>query len=121
MNSLFTRRLNLFTWICKKKKNYSHEDRINSSSRIRNRNPPARLTDCEVTSDNAVNDEGDFIHFALLADAEPVNYKEALKLWRTAVNWEESNLGASWLARQEKENGCQMGIQSEVKPWWTSL
>jgi len=38
------------------------------------------LTDCEVTSDNAVNDEGDFIHFALLADAEPVNYKEALKL-----------------------------------------
>jgi hypothetical protein len=53
----------------------------------RNRNPPARLTDCEVTSDNAVNDEGDFIHFALLADAEPVNYKEALKtdVWKRAM------------------------------------
>jgi len=45
------------------------------------------LTDCEVTSDNAVNDEGDFIHFALLADAEPVNYKEALKtdVWKRAM------------------------------------
>jgi len=53
----------------------------------RNRNPPARLTDCEVTSDNAVNDEGDFIHFALLADVEPVNYKEALKtdVWKTTM------------------------------------
>lgn len=53
----------------------------------RNRNPPARLTDCEVTSDNTVNDEGDFIHFALLADAELVNYKEALKtdVWKRAM------------------------------------
>jgi hypothetical protein len=53
----------------------------------RNRNSPARLTDCEVTSDNTVNDEGDFIHFALLADAELVNYKEALKtdVWKRAM------------------------------------
>jgi hypothetical protein len=53
----------------------------------RNRNPPARLIDCELTSDNAVNDEGDFIHFALLADIEPVNYKEALKtdVWKIAM------------------------------------
>ena len=49
--------------------------------------PPARLTDCEITSDNAVNDEGDLTHFALLADAEPINYKEALKIdvWKRAM------------------------------------
>jgi len=53
----------------------------------RNKQPPARLTDCEITSDNAVNDEGDLTHFALLADAEPINYKEALKIdvWKRAM------------------------------------
>ena len=52
-----------------------------------NRQAPVRLTDCEITSDDAVNDEGDLIHFALLADAEPINYKEALKtdVWRRAM------------------------------------
>jgi len=45
------------------------------------------LTDCEITSDNAVNDEGDLTHFALLVDAEPINYKEALKIdvWKRAM------------------------------------
>ncbi|CAJ2641647.1 unnamed protein product [Trifolium pratense] len=45
----------------------------------RTKRVPARLNDCEVTQDNAVNDEGDLIHFALLADSEPLNYRDALK------------------------------------------
>jgi hypothetical protein len=34
-----------------------------------------------------VNDEGDLIHFALLADSKPINYKEALKIdvWKRAM------------------------------------
>jgi len=53
----------------------------------RNRKPPLRLTDCEINSDNAVNDEGDLTHFALLADVEPINYKEATKIdvWKRAM------------------------------------
>jgi len=53
----------------------------------RNRQAPVRLTDYEVTPDDAVNDEGDLIHFALLADAEPINYKEVLKtdVWKRAM------------------------------------
>jgi len=45
------------------------------------------LTDCEITSDDAVNDEGDLIHFALLAYVEPINYKEAVEtdVWRRAM------------------------------------
>jgi len=39
----------------------------------RNRQAPVRLTDCEIKYDDAVNDEGDLIHFALLADVEPIN------------------------------------------------
>ena len=48
---------------------------------------PRRLQDCEVLPDSAVTDEGDLIHFALLADAEPVNFTEALKIseWRAAM------------------------------------
>ena len=45
------------------------------------------MTDCEITSDNAVNEEGDLTHFALLADSEPINYKEAINIdvWKRAM------------------------------------
>ncbi|MCH81780.1 hypothetical protein A2U01_0002572 [Trifolium medium] len=48
---------------------------------------PSRLADCEVLPDSAVNNEGELIHFALLADAEPVNFNEALQLsvWKKAM------------------------------------
>ncbi|GAU23070.1 hypothetical protein TSUD_183690 [Trifolium subterraneum] len=36
------------------------------------------LQECEVTSDNQVNDEGDIVHYAFLADTEPVSVIEAL-------------------------------------------
>ncbi|CAJ2627663.1 unnamed protein product [Trifolium pratense] len=56
----------------------------------RTKRVPARLNDCEVTQDNAVNDEGDLIHFALLADSEPLNYRDALKsnVWKKAMEEE---------------------------------
>lgn len=51
------------------------------------RQVPRRLGDCVVISDNAVNDEGDIIHFALLADSEPLNFEEALKIgaWKKSM------------------------------------
>ncbi|MCI81875.1 hypothetical protein A2U01_0103149, partial [Trifolium medium] len=39
---------------------------------------PARLQDCEVTSDDQVNDEGGLVHYAFLANTEPISMNEAL-------------------------------------------
>ncbi|PNY04319.1 copia-type polyprotein [Trifolium pratense] len=66
----------------------SDDDRIHLSARPqRIKRVPARLNDCEVTNDNAVNDEGELIHFAQLADSEPVNFRDALKsnVWKKAM------------------------------------
>jgi hypothetical protein len=48
---------------------------------------PSRLADCELLTDSAVNNEGELLHFALLADAEPVNVKDALQssVWKAAM------------------------------------
>lgn len=43
----------------------------------RQRGLPQRLQDCEFFRDNKVNDDGDFVHFALLAESQPVKMKEA--------------------------------------------
>jgi len=53
----------------------------------RNRHVSSRLEDCEVLPDSVVNDEGELIHFALLADAELLNYKEAIQteVWKKAM------------------------------------
>ena len=40
---------------------------------------PARLADFEVFSDNSVTVEGELVHFALLADAEPISFEDAVK------------------------------------------
>ena len=47
----------------------------------------SRLVDHEVIPDNEVNDEGDFVHFALLADSELINYEIALteKVWKDVM------------------------------------
>lgn len=39
---------------------------------------PHRLQECELFRDNKVNDDGDFIHFALMAEFELVNTEKAL-------------------------------------------
>jgi transposase InsO family protein len=46
---------------------------------LRQKQVPARLNDCEIMSDGAINDEGDIVHFALLAETEPVTLEEAMK------------------------------------------
>src|SRR3954471_15881318 len=40
---------------------------------------PPRLQECKRFQDNEVNNEGDFVHFALMAESEPVNTEEALR------------------------------------------
>lgn len=53
----------------------------------RQRQPPTRLTDNELFSDNAITHDGDLVHFALLADAEPLNFEEAVQepVWKEAI------------------------------------
>ena len=41
---------------------------------------PTRLHDYEVVGDDEVTPDGELVHFALLAGAEPINYNEALKI-----------------------------------------
>lgn len=40
---------------------------------------PRRLQDCEMVGDNKVTQDGDLIHFSLLAGVEPISYSEASK------------------------------------------
>ncbi|KAK2374044.1 secreted RxLR effector protein [Trifolium repens] len=56
----------------------------------RTRQIPNRLSDCEVLPDSAVNEESDLIHTALLADAEPIDFNDALKssVWKRAMEEE---------------------------------
>jgi hypothetical protein len=55
---------------------------------------PSRLADCEVLPNSVVNNEGELIHFALLADKELVNFTEALQMskWKKAMMYELSPL-----------------------------
>ncbi|PNX82394.1 retrovirus-related Pol polyprotein from transposon TNT 1-94, partial [Trifolium pratense] len=56
------------------------DDRIHLSARPqRIKHVPARSNDCEVTHDSAVNDKGELINYALRANSEPVNFRDALK------------------------------------------
>lgn len=44
----------------------------------RKKDLPERLQDCELFQDNKVNDDSDFVHFAPMAEFEPVKIEEAL-------------------------------------------
>ena len=48
---------------------------------------PSRLEYCEVIIDNEVINDKDLVHFALLANAEPINHNEALnrEAWNNAM------------------------------------
>lgn len=43
------------------------QDEGNLTRSTRQKGLPLRLQDCELFRDNEVNDDGDFIHFALMA------------------------------------------------------
>ena len=48
------------------------------------------LQDCEVNLDDEVNDNGDLVHFAFLAESEPVRLANAIQQpkWQKAMNEE---------------------------------
>ncbi|RHN38655.1 putative RNA-directed DNA polymerase [Medicago truncatula] len=60
---------------------------IENEEEAQPRQVPIRLEDCEVLPDSVVNDEREFIHFAFLPHAEPLNYKEAMQIgvWRKGM------------------------------------
>lgn len=53
-------------------------DEGNVRRSTRQRGLSQRLQDCELFRDNDVNDDGDFVHFALMTESKPVNMEEAL-------------------------------------------
>ena len=64
------------------------EDMAETSQRPqRNRVLPTILHDYEVVGDDEITPDGELVHFALLAGAEPINYSEALKInkWKLAM------------------------------------
>ncbi|CAJ2653926.1 unnamed protein product [Trifolium pratense] len=74
------------------------DDRIQLSSvpaqaprrSTRNKFPSVRINNHEITSDSAVNEDGDLVHLAFMADAEPINWKEAVvsSKWNAAMKEE---------------------------------
>ncbi|MCI62810.1 retrotransposon protein, partial [Trifolium medium] len=60
----------------------------------RTRNMPARIQDFEITPDDQVNDDGELVHYAFLADTEPVNMTEALNnpKWISAMTEELNSI-----------------------------
>lgn len=44
------------------------------------RQPPRRLVEFDLATNSEVNEEGDLIHFAMMADMEQVDFKDALKV-----------------------------------------
>ena len=53
----------------------------------RQRQIPSRFQNFEMLPDNAITDDGDWIHFALLTDIEPINFTEPVKelTWKNAM------------------------------------
>ncbi|CAJ2647569.1 unnamed protein product [Trifolium pratense] len=56
----------------------------------RPRNLPPRLQDYELNQDNQVNDDGDLVHLAFMAESEPIDVDSALRSekWRCAMKEE---------------------------------
>ncbi|GAU12596.1 hypothetical protein TSUD_132060 [Trifolium subterraneum] len=48
---------------------------------------PRRLADCDMVPDNIVDNEGNIVHYAMIADTEPLDVKSALKskVWLKAI------------------------------------
>ena len=54
----------------------------------RQQRQPVHLQDCEVNLDDEVDDNEDLVHFAFLADSEPVRLADAIQhpKWQKAMN-----------------------------------
>lgn len=53
----------------------------------RQRQPPITLRDFEVISDNAIDDDGNYVHYAMFADCEPTTFEKANRdsKWGNAI------------------------------------
>jgi hypothetical protein len=53
----------------------------------RQKQVPARLQECEINADNEIDDSGDLVHLAFMAESEPINVDTALRSekWRCAM------------------------------------
>jgi len=56
----------------------------------RQQRQPIHLQDCEVNLDDEVDDNGDLVHFAFLAESEPMRLVDAIQhpKWQKAMNEE---------------------------------
>lgn len=79
---------------------------------------PTRYSDFEIGNDIEVTEEGELVHFALLADAEPISHEEALQehVWKNAM-LEELNAikkNNTWelvdLPKKKKSKLCEVGV-----------
>lgn len=63
---------------------------------------PRRFNDCEIVADDEVVNEGELIHFTILADSKPIDYKVALKkkAWKDAMVEELNSI--------EKNKTCEL-------------
>jgi len=54
----------------------------------RQQRKPVHLQDCEVNLDDEVDDNGDLVHFAFLADSKPVRLANVIQhpKWQKAMN-----------------------------------
>ncbi|KAK2352556.1 putative mitochondrial protein [Trifolium repens] len=60
----------------------------------RQRFPSVRLIDHEITTDDVVNDDGDIVHLAFMADCEPINWQDAIAnpKWHNAMQEEINSI-----------------------------
>lgn len=93
-----------------------------SKYRTKQRWFPTRLQDCDLFQDNKDNDDGDFVHFALMDKYEPVRKRgfERFKMYLcyeggAGIDWEEQDLRASWFSSREKAYRCEIGVQGQRK------
>jgi hypothetical protein len=101
------------------------DDTAETSRRpVRQKQIPARLNDYEIMTDSVVNDEGDIVHFALLAETEPVNFEEAVKnsKWLGAMKEEIRSIekNNTWelciLPKGKKSIGVKWVYKVKVNP-----
>ena len=79
---------------------------------------------CSNPGDNEVNDDGDFVHFALMAKSEPVNAEEALSYpkWICAMKEELKSIqkNSTWelvdLPKKKKAIGVKLVFKVKANP-----
>ena len=74
----------------------------------RQQQQPVQLQDCKVNLDDEVDDNEDLVHFAFLADSEPVRLANVIQQpkWQEAMNEGYKAIDVKWVYKiKVKENG----------------